>query len=76
MADIARRGANQLGHFVVRLVLGAIDLEQMLGAAVQNLGERFDGPRLARPGRAQKQEDARRSIGRIEARLVGLDHRE
>ena len=48
MADVPGRRANQLGHFVVRLVLGAIDLEQMLGAAVQNFGERFDRPRLAR----------------------------
>ena len=58
MAQIAGRRADQLGHLVLHLELAAIHLEDVFLAAVQHVGQRFDGLGLARAGGAEQQKDA------------------
>ena len=76
MAEVARRRADELGDLVVRLELAAVDLDDLLLAAVQHLGQRLDGPRLAGAGRAEQQEDADGPPFRVQPRLIHLDVRD
>lgn len=60
---------------MIRLVLAAIDFEQVSRTAVEDLGEGFDGPRFARAGGPKEEEDARGPSGRTETGLIDLDAR-
>ena len=72
MAQIARRRADEFRDFVLHLKFAAIHFEQVLLAAVQHIGQRFDGARLAGSGGAQQQEHARGpAVGR-KSRLMHL----
>ena len=73
MAQISGRRADQLGDLVLHLELAAIDLENVLLAAVQDFGQRFDGLGLARSGGAQQQKHAHRAAFRSETRLEHLN---
>ena len=75
MAEIAGRSANQLGHLVLHLKLAAIDFDDLLLAAVQQLGNRFDSFCLTGSGRTEQQEDAGRAPLGSEARLIHVDIR-
>ena len=73
VAEIAGRGADELGHLVLHLVLAAIDLEDVLLAAVQDLGQRLNGLGLAGTGGTQQEENPYRPALGSKARLEHLD---
>jgi hypothetical protein len=73
VADISRRRADQLSDFMVRLVLGAVDPEKLLLAAMEDFGKCLDCAGLTSAGWTKKQKDARGAIRRAEAGLIHLD---
>src|SRR5262245_57423763 len=73
MAEIARGRADQLGHLMLHLELAAIDLQDVLLAAVQDVGQSLHGLGLSRPGGPQKQEDSDGTALRRQSSLEHLD---
>src|SRR4029453_16022189 len=63
---------NQLGDFVIRLELAAVDLEDGFGRPVEDFSQGLNRARLTRPRGSEQQENAGRSIGRRERRLIHL----
>ena len=71
VAQVSGRRADQFGDLVLHLELAAIHLENVLLAAVQHVGQRFDGLGLAGTSRSQQQEHTHRAAFR---RQAGLEH--
>ena len=72
MAQVAWRRADELGDLVLHLELATVDSEDVLLAAVQDLGQRLDGFRLARARWTQEQENAGGAPLRRKTGLVDL----
>ena len=72
MPQISRRRSDQLGDFVLHLELAAVDAHQALLAAVQCVGQRLHGARLAGAGGTQQQEHARRPAFGPQSRAIHL----
>src|SRR5207245_11578458 len=73
VTDVPGWRANQLGHFVIRLVLGAVNLQQVPGGAVKDFSKRFGGSSFTRARGTEQKEDAGGPVGGVEAGLVHLD---
>ena len=71
MAEISGRRPDELGDFMFHLKFAAIHLDHILRAAMQDLGQSFDGLRLAGTGGAQQQEH---TYGTPLGREAGLEH--
>ncbi len=71
MAEVSGRRANQFGDFVFHLELAAIHFENVLLAAVQHIGQRFDGLGFAGAGGPEQQKHADRAAF---GRKTGLKH--
>ena len=71
VAQISGRRANQFGHLVLHLELAAIHLEDVLLAAVQHVGQRFDG--LGFPGTGGPQQEKHSDRAAL-GRQAGLKH--
>src|ERR1700681_2920066 len=67
MAQVSRRGANQLRNFMRMLKFGAIDLHDSVRVGVQNLRSRFDHSSLSGTRRTEKQHCSDWSVGWIHA---------
>ena len=73
MPQVAGRRADQFGHLVLHLELAAIDLEDVLLGAMQDVGEGLDGLGFAGAGWAQQEKNTDRTAFGGESGLVHLD---
>jgi len=76
VSEIARRCSNQFGDLVLHLELAAVYLEDVLFAAMQHFGERFNRLGLASTSGAQQQENSNRPAFRRKTCLEHLNVRD
>ena len=72
MSQITRRRTDQLGYLVRVLKLGAVNPDNCIRVAEENLGSGFNDARFAGSCRPQEEHRTDRLVGRIHARQEDL----